>query len=103
MAVHTSTVRWRRNGADFLDEKYSRAHEWAFDGGAVVPASSSPHVVPLPYSTAAAVDPEEAFVLFAGAGTPAPEAVRALHHQAHDACFIASSVRTEVVCEPMLD
>lgn len=28
----------------------------------MVPGSSSPHVVPLPYSDATAVDPEEAFV-----------------------------------------
>ena len=33
-----------------------------FDGGAEVPASSSPHVVPVPMSDATAVDPEEAFV-----------------------------------------
>ena len=33
-----------------------------FDGGIVVPASSSPEVVPIPMSTAHAVDPEEAFV-----------------------------------------
>ena len=45
----------------FLDNKYSRAHTWTFDGGLAVPASSSPHVVPVPYSDAAALDPEEAF------------------------------------------
>ncbi|MES2524689.1 MAG: OsmC family protein [Gemmatimonadota bacterium] len=62
MAHHTATVVWHRNGAAFLDKKYSRAHEWRFDGGAVVHASSSPHIVPLPYSDATAVDPEEAFI-----------------------------------------
>src|SRR5690606_29723307 len=41
---------------------YSRAHEWRFDGGAVVRASSSPHIVRVPMSDPAAVDPEEAFV-----------------------------------------
>lgn len=45
-----------------MDGRYSRAHIWRFDGGAVVRASSSPDVVPLPYSDAAAVDPEEALV-----------------------------------------
>ena len=35
---------------------------WQFDGGVEVPASSSPQVVRLPMSEAAAVDPEEAFV-----------------------------------------
>jgi organic hydroperoxide reductase OsmC/OhrA len=62
MSEYTATVSWRRNGAVFTDNKYSRAHEWRFDGGAVVPASSSPHVVRVPYSDASAVDPEEAFV-----------------------------------------
>jgi organic hydroperoxide reductase OsmC/OhrA len=33
-----------------------------FDGGITVPASSSPHAVPIPYSDPNAVDPEEAFV-----------------------------------------
>jgi organic hydroperoxide reductase OsmC/OhrA len=39
----------------------SRAHSWHFDGGIEVPASSSPHVVRVPLSQEAAVDPEEAF------------------------------------------
>ena len=60
---YTATVSWQRGGdAKFTDQRYSRAHQWSFDGGAVVPASSSPHVVPVPMSDAAAVDPEEAFV-----------------------------------------
>jgi len=45
-----------------VDKKYSRGHEWIFDGGVTVQASSSPHVVPLPYSVEGNVDPEEAFV-----------------------------------------
>jgi organic hydroperoxide reductase OsmC/OhrA len=63
MSTYTATVSWSRpSGAAFKDNKYSRAHEWRFDGGTVVPASSSPKVVPLPMSNAAAVDPEEALV-----------------------------------------
>jgi organic hydroperoxide reductase OsmC/OhrA len=62
MSQHTATVTWQRNGHDFTNRTYSRRHEWAFDGGLRVAASSSPHVVPLPYSDAAAVDPEEAYV-----------------------------------------
>ena len=57
-----ATVEWSREGAIFTDNRYSRGHSWTFDGGVEVPASSSPHVVPLPLSVAAAVDPEEAFV-----------------------------------------
>jgi organic hydroperoxide reductase OsmC/OhrA len=151
MATHTVTVEWHRNGAPFLDRRYSRQHEWRFDGGAVVPASSSPHVVRVPLSNPANVDPEEAFIAalsschllwfldlaaragyvieqytdraegrmgrrddgmewvakvvlapsvrFAGVKKPDDEAVHALHHRAHEACFIANSVRSEISIE----
>lgn len=150
MSEYTATIVWQRNGATFTDNKYSRAHQWKFDGGAVVPGSSSPHVVRLPFSDASAVDPEEAFVAslsschmlfflslaaargfvidayedqavgvmaknqegkyamtvvtlrpkatFAGK-QPTREELDALHHTAHEECFIASSVKTEVRCE----
>jgi len=63
MSTYTATIRWTRDpSTDFAKGQYSRAHEWAFDGGAVVPASPSPHVVPAPWSDQAGVDPEEAFV-----------------------------------------
>lgn len=62
MSIHTARVTWRRNEAPFTDNRYSRAHEWEFDGGASVRASASPHVVPTPMSEPANVDPEEAFV-----------------------------------------
>lgn len=148
MPHHLATVQWARDGGDFAANKYSRAHEWRFDGGAVVPASASPDIVPLPYSDPAGVDPEEAFVAslaschmlfflsFAqqaglevesysdtakgfltkseegvvwvsrvelnpqtvwGGVAPAFDVLDDLHHRAHGACFIANSVRTEVV------
>jgi organic hydroperoxide reductase OsmC/OhrA len=62
MSPFTVKVTWQRGSARFVDNAYSRAHTWAFDGGAVVEASSSPHVVPVPYSNPANVDPEEAYV-----------------------------------------
>ncbi len=62
MAEYKTALCWERCEQPFTDNRYSRAHVWKFDGGATVPASSSPHIVPLPYSDAAAVDPEEAFV-----------------------------------------
>ncbi|MFT5219227.1 MAG: organic hydroperoxide reductase OsmC/OhrA [Planctomycetota bacterium] len=63
MSEYKVTISWQRaEGEDFVKSAYSRGHEWKFDGGAVVPASSSPHIVPLPYSVEANVDPEEAFV-----------------------------------------
>jgi organic hydroperoxide reductase OsmC/OhrA len=62
MATHGCTLEWSRLDQPFTDLKYSRAHQLRFDGGAVVPASSSPHSVRLPYSDPAGVDPEEALV-----------------------------------------
>jgi len=62
MSEYTATVYWQRLGATFIDQKYSRAHEWRFDGGVTVPGSSSPHVVRVPLSDPSAVDPEEAFI-----------------------------------------
>ena len=63
MSVHVASIVWERaEGVAFKDNRYSRAHRWEFDGGAVVRASSSPAVVPLPLSDPAGVDPEEAFV-----------------------------------------
>jgi len=153
MATHTVSVRWLRGDQVFIDNRYSRAHTWRFDGGAEVPGSSSPHVVPLPYSNAAAVDPEEAFVAslsschmlfflsiaaergfcvdsyvddaagvvgkdssgrlamthvtlrpkiaFTGARLPTKSDIDSIHHEAHEECFIANSVKTEVRCEPI--
>ena len=62
MSRHNATIRWARGDDSFIDQRYSRRHTWQFDGGSEVAASSSPHVVPLPYSDPVAVDPEEAFV-----------------------------------------
>jgi organic hydroperoxide reductase OsmC/OhrA len=60
---YEATVRWQRRPEEqYTDNRYSRLHEWRFDGGVTVPASASPHVVPPPLSAEAAVDPEEAFV-----------------------------------------
>jgi organic hydroperoxide reductase OsmC/OhrA len=155
MSQHTAVIRWTRHASEpFHDNKYSRRHSWSFDGGVVVPASSSPHVVRVPLSASDAVDPEEAFVAslsschmlwflnlaalagfvvesyddaamgtmghnaagrmamlevvlhpvvtFAGASCPSPEAFDALHHQAHDSCYLAASVVTVVRCESTL-
>ena len=62
MASYLATIDWQRDGQVYADNKYSRAHTWTFDGGEVVPASASPHIVPIPQSVAENVDPEEAFV-----------------------------------------
>lgn len=62
MSTYSARLHWSRGDQPFTDRRYSRAHRLQFDGGVELPASSSPAVVPLPYSDAAAVDPEELFV-----------------------------------------
>lgn len=62
MSEHTATVEWRRGDQAFTDNRYARAHDWRFDGGAVVRGSPAPTSVPIPMSDPAAVDPEEALV-----------------------------------------
>jgi len=155
MSTYTAEVRWSRGEQKFTDNRYSRAHVWKFDGGIEVPASSSPHVVPLPLSNANAVDPEEAFVaslsschllwflslaakqgylvdsyvdaplgvmernaagklaitkvtlrplvVFSGAKQPDRAALDALHHAAHEECFLAASVKTGIAIEPRVN
>ena len=150
MSRYTAVVAWQRDGAAFTDNRYSRGHRWSFDGGVEVAASASPHVVPLPLSVEAAVDPEEAFVAavsschmlwflslaagqgfvvesyrdeaeglmervgrgkmaitvvtlrprisFAGDRGPSAEQLAALHGEAHEKCFIANSIKSEVRC-----
>lgn len=63
MSEHLATVEWSRGDQDFTGARYSRAHDWRFDGGAVVRGSSAPSaLVPTPLSDPTAVDPEEALV-----------------------------------------
>ena len=62
MSSYQARIHWQRHEASFTDNRYSRAHSWSFDGGAVVHASASEQIVPLPWSDPAGVDPEEAFV-----------------------------------------
>ena len=153
MSEYTAEVLWQRGGQDFLANSYSRRHSLRFDGGAEWAGSSSPHVVPLPFSDASAVDPEEAFVAslsschmlwfltmavkrkfcvdryfdaasgvmeknaegkmamtvvtlrpevtFSGENLPTREQIEDMHHRAHEECFIANSVKTDVRCEPV--
>jgi organic hydroperoxide reductase OsmC/OhrA len=146
---HKAMISWKRTSEEFLKGKYSREHTWTFDGGLVVQASPSPSVVPAPYSNAAYVDPEEAFVAslsschmltflylagrkgfqvdsyddeavgvitknerklpwvstvtlnpriaFSGTKLPTRAEEEHLHHESHEQCFIANSVKTEVL------
>ncbi len=153
MQLYTAHILWRRGDQPFVDNRFGRLHTIAFDGGVVMPGSSSPHVTRVPFSDPAAVDPEEMFVsslsschmlwflyiaasrefcvdtysdhaegtmaknadgrlmmsvvtlrpdvLFSGKRLPTRDETIAMHHQAHDECFIANSVLTEVRCEPV--
>ena len=89
MHKHEARVEWNRNGAKFTDNRYSRGHEWSFDGGVKVRASSSPSVVPEPLSVAAAVDPEEALVAAASS--------------CHMLWFLALAARRGLVVESYVD
>ena len=153
MSTYTAIISWERGDQVFIDNRFSRAHRWRFDGGIEVAASSSPHVVSPPLSNPAAVDPEEAFVAslsschmlwflsiaakrkfrvdrytdnaegilaknadgkvavtrvilrpdvsFSGEKIPSREELDRMHHEAHEECFIANSVKSEVRCEPV--
>ena len=148
MSTYIAKVIWKSDSPDtFTKNRYTRGHEWEFDGGVTVPASSSPNVVPR-FSVAEAVDPEEALVasaaschmltflyLAAKAGfeiasyqdnavgematledgrkwlatitldpqiewigpVPSSERLAALHHNAHRECYIANSIKSEIV------
>lgn len=147
MSSYEAKIIWERGSQVFTDNKYSRAHRWFFSGDTVVEASASHHIVPLPYSVAEFVDPEEAFVAslsschmlfvlsiaaarnwlidsyvdqaigflekneagklvmsrvilnpvinFSGYEPSLAEQEK-LHHEAHEECFIANSVKTDV-------
>ena len=63
MSLHTAELSWSQDEDDhFTLGHYTRVHEIAFDGGITIQASASPSVVREPFSSAAAVDPEEMFV-----------------------------------------
>jgi organic hydroperoxide reductase OsmC/OhrA len=40
-------------------------------------------------------------VSFTDVSAPASAELDALHHEAHEACYIANSITTEVTCEPV--
>ena len=148
MAEYKATIKWQRKSPDFVRGKYSREHTWTFDGGVTIGASASPHVVPVPWSNPALIDPEEAFVgaisschmltflflaakrgfqidsyedeavglmtknekgvpwissvtlnpiiAYSGDKLPSPTDAEQLHHLAHEQCFIAQSVKTDI-------
>lgn len=49
--------------------------------------------------TAVTLKPE---VHFSGSRVPTPQELAEMHHEAHEQCFIANSVNSEIVCEPVM-
>jgi organic hydroperoxide reductase OsmC/OhrA len=39
--------------------------------------------------------------VFSGESMPSETDIESLHHEAHESCYIANSVKTEVVCQPV--
>ncbi len=152
MSAHEATIIWNKQESElFIDNKYNRKHIWSFDGGITLVASPSPNIVPVPYSTPSAIDPEEAFVAslsschmlfflsfaakqnlivenytdnavgilvhengdqawmkqvtlkpkvtFSKSERPSIEMIQDLHNKAHASCFIANSVKSEIILE----
>ena len=145
--VYTAVVSWSASPEEHRTGRYSRRHEWRFDGGEVVAASAGPDV---PGADPTAVDPEEALVAavsschmlfflsiaqkhglivtayedeaegvmsanergklyvstitlrpkiaFEGAADPA--VIDQVHHLAHDECYLANSIRGDIVVQP---
>lgn len=42
-------------------------------------------------------------VIFSGPKVPQRDDIDEMHHEAHHECFIANSVKTEIVCQPVID
>jgi organic hydroperoxide reductase OsmC/OhrA len=62
MARYTADILWSlKDGEDFANGRYSRAHTVSFDCGITIPASGSPHILGK-WAEPAAVDPEEMLV-----------------------------------------
>ena len=149
MHIYTAKITWKVDTPEiFTKGRYTRGHTWMFDGGTIVPASSSPHAVRLPFSIEGAVDPEEALVAAASSchmlsflyvaakagfvaecyednavgemtknddgkewisritlnptivwigDAPDNDQLAELHHEAHELCYIANSIKSEIV------
>ena len=149
MSTYFAKISWKVDSPDtFTKGRYTRGHTWSFDGGTVVPASSSPHSLRVPFSVEEAVDPEEALVAAASSchmlsflwvvskqgltvesykddavgemttndeggqwiskitldptviwigDAPNDEQLAEMHHEAHRLCYIANSIKSEVV------
>lgn len=54
MAEYSAQILWTEQDSErFIYSQDSRGHERRFDGGNIIQTSSSPYIVPLPFSVAA--------------------------------------------------
>lgn len=149
MSEHKVALSWNRETEDFSYKNYDRTHEWVFEGGTKIKASSAPEFL----GKKELVNPEEAFaaslsschmltflaiasrkgfivdkyedaavailsknekgklavtktylkpkILFSGEKIPNEKEIVEMHHSSHEECFLASSVLTEVIVEPV--
>jgi organic hydroperoxide reductase OsmC/OhrA len=145
MSTHTARISWSRRGTGFDYETYNREHEWSFESGQRLNASSAPEYK----GSEDCVDPEEALaasiaschmltflaiaskkrlvvesytdravahlekneegafavtrvelhpkISFGGDKIPTAEEIARMHESAHRNCFIANSVKSEIV------
>lgn len=59
---HQIAIHWEGSPQTSLDRRFSRLHHWHWDQQSSLPASSSPLVIPPPWSDPKAIDPELAMV-----------------------------------------
>lgn len=150
MSEHKVTITWKSDSEDFSYKNYDRSHEWHFEGGKVVKASSAVQYL----GKKDLVNPEEALaasisschmlsflaiasrkrwvvrsytdkavailekndkeklavtktylhpeVIFSGENLPTKEEILKMHKMAHEECFIANSVLTEIIVDPVV-
>ena len=101
MSEHKATIGWKRTSEDFLKGKYSREHRQGFqidsyDDKAVGTMTKNERQVPC--VSPGTLTPRSAY---SGAKRPTPAQEEHLHHQAHEQCFIANSIKTEGVVNPI--
>ena len=87
MAEYKATIEWQLAG-EFRYETYSRSHSIDFGRGIRLAGNAAADNIPKTVAAAAGVDPEQQFAQ--------------LHEKTHQRCFIANSVKTEIVLEPRI-
>ncbi len=127
MSEHKVTLTWKRGDKPFEYQKYSRDHTWKFDGGHEMQASAAPAYLGNPFLAIACKKKfvldeyvDEAVgcmeknaegrlaitrvtlrqrLKFFGEKQPTPQEIEEMNHAAHEQCFIANSVKTEIKVE----